>query len=164
MKCDDCKVDLISTTPVETETKYGYSSFKLHMPVELRKEELVELGKLEKEVIEVEYDGDFDYYRSQLEGSWNEKPKYLYLLEELKGSAFVDIIAKVCPKCGEVKVVADLIGMRKKMTQLKRGVKRIVGKRKKFNESEERKREEKAENDRKIAKLRKQIEELGGDS
>ena len=102
--------------------------------------------------------------RSQLEGSWNEKPKYLYLLEELKGSAFVDIIAKVCPKCGEVKVVADLIGMRKKMTRLKKEVKRIVGKRKKFNESEERKREEKAENDRKIAKLRKQIEELGGDS
>ena len=163
MKCADCKVDLISTT-VETKTEDGYRSLRLRMTDELLKEEFAVFEKLEKEVIEVEYDGDFDYYRNQLEGSWNEKPKYLYLLEELKGSAFVDIIAKVCPKCGEVKVVADLIGMRKKMTRLKKEVKRIVGKRKKFNESEERKREEKAENDRKIAKLRKQIEELGGDS
>ena len=164
MKCADCKVDLISTElGTETEARY-HASLTSFLPDELRNEELVELKKLEKEVIEVEYDGDFDHYRNQLKGTWNEKPEYLHLLEELKGSAFVDIIAKVCPKCGEVKVVADLIGRRKKMTRLKKEVKRIVGKRKKFNKSEEKKREEKAENDRKIAKLKKQIEELGGDS
>ena len=85
------------------------------------------------------------------------------MLEELKGSAFVDIIAKVCPKCGEVKVVADLIGRRKKMTQLKRGVKNVLGKAREREKSEEKEKKEKAKKDRKIAKLKKQIEELGGD-
>ena len=162
MKCDDCKVDLISTT-VYSESQDGYGSLTLLMPDELRNEELVELEKLEKEVIEVEYDGDFNYYRNQLEGHWNGKPKYLDLLEELKGSAFVDIIAKVCPKCGEVKVVTDLIGRRKKMTQLKRGVKNVLGKAREREKSEEKEKKEKAKKDREIAKLRKQNEELGGD-
>ena len=146
------------------EDSEGYAHSRLLLPDELRNEELVELEKLEKEVIEVEYDGDFNYYRNQLEGHWNEKPKYLDLLEELKGSAFVDIIAKVCPKCGEVKVVADLIGRRKKMTQLKRGVKNVLGKAREREKSEEKEKKEKAKKDREIAKLRKQIEELGGDS
>ena len=159
MKCDDCKVDLISTT-VKTKTEDGYRSLTLLMPDEL---ELVELEKLEKEVIEVEYDGDFNHYRDNLVGSYNENPRYLYLMEELKGNKHVNIIAKVCPKCGEVKVVADLIGRRKKMTQLKRGVKNVLGKAREREKSEEKEKKEKAKKDREIAKLKKQIEELGGD-
>ena len=60
MKCADCKVDLISTT-VETKTEDGYRSLRLRMTDELLKEEFAVFEKLEKEVIEVEYDGDFDY-------------------------------------------------------------------------------------------------------
>ena len=174
MKCDDCKVDLISTEMSVKNSEF-YAHSRLLIPNELRNEELVELEKLEKEVIKVEYDSDLNYYREQLYGSWDGKPEYLELLEELKGPPkshtfswtephFVDIIAKVCPKCGGVKVVADLIGRRKKMTQLKKEVKRIVEKRKEFNKSEEFEKKEKAKKDREIAKLKKQIEKLGGDS
>ena len=70
MKCDDCKVDLISTDMI-AETGEGYAHSRLLIPNELRNEELVELEKLEKEVIRVEYDSDLNYYRKQLYGSWD---------------------------------------------------------------------------------------------
>ena len=162
MKCDDCKVDLISTKMI-VEDSEGYAHSRLLIPNELRNEELVELEKLEKEVIKVEYNGELNFYSNNLNGNYDEKPIHLCLMKELKEDLFVDTIAKICPKCGEVKVVADLIGRRKKMAQLKKEVKREVEEAKKFNKSEERKRKAKAKNDSKIAKLKKQIEELGGD-
>ena len=53
MKCDDCKVDLISTDMI-AERGEGYLHSRLLIPNELLNEELKELGKLEEGIIQAE--------------------------------------------------------------------------------------------------------------
>ena len=61
MKCDDCKVDLISTDMI-AETGEGYLHSRLLIPNELLNEELKELGKLEAELIWSEYNSSRSRY------------------------------------------------------------------------------------------------------
>jgi len=163
MKCGDCKVDLISTDMI-AETGEGYLHSRLLIPNELLNEELKELGKLEAELIWSEYNSSRSRYMEQLDrGLWDGRPEYLDLINQIK-DIHVDIIAKVCPKCGKVKIVADLMSRKKIFTSLEKMVKTLVMKRKKLNKAEEFEKKEKAKKDREIAKLKKQIEKLGGDS
>ena len=162
MKCDDCKVDLISTDMI-AETGEGYLHSRLLIPNELLNEELKELGKLEEELIWSEYNSSRRRYMDDLNANYDGRPEYLDLINQIK-EIHVDIIAKVCPKCGKVKIVADLMSRKKIFTSLEKMVKTLVMKRKKLNKAEEFEKKEKAKKDREIAKLKKQIEKLGGDS
>ena len=162
MKCDYCKVDLISTS-MSVEDNDGYGHSRLLIPNELRNQELKELEKLEVELIWSEYNSSSESYRRDLNAFYEDPPEYLDLINQIKGDEHVDIIAKVCPKCGKVKIVADLISRKKILTSLEKMVKTLVMKRRELNKSEEKEKKEKAKKDREIAKLKKQIEELGGD-
>ena len=162
MKCDDCKVDLISTDMI-AERGEGYLHSRLLIPNELLNEELKELGKLEAELIWSEYNSSRMRYEEDLTANYDGQPEYCDLINQIK-DIHVDIIAKVCPKCGKVKIVADLMSRKKIFTSLEKMVKTLVMKRKKLNKAEEFEKKEKAKKDREIAKLKKQIEKLGGDS
>ena len=75
MKCDDCKVDLISTDMI-TETGEGYLHSRLLIPNELLNEELKELGKLEAELIWSEYNSSRMRYEEDLTANYDGQPEY----------------------------------------------------------------------------------------